>query len=175
MKTFVRIFLKKDRKNFAHEWYIPSIGVGVFLSLPKEEKILVGKRIRTGLYGLPGGWLEFGEEWEDAASRELNEETGLAKQPLCFDHVFTLNCHSTLEKNQHNISCIMYSEVDETESTKIVNKEPHKCSGWMWVGIEDLRRNINSLFYPLRDFLNIFKNVKKATDIKSLIKKTTIK
>ena len=45
----------------------PGVGVGIFLVHPSEDKILIGLRKDSGLFGLPGGWLENMEEWERCA------------------------------------------------------------------------------------------------------------
>ncbi len=143
--------------------------MGVFLANPNEDKILLGKRKDSGLFGLPGGWLESGEEWEDCASRELKEETGLFKIPNSFKHVHTLNC-KYLESNYHNISCIMYNEVEPMDLGQIKNAEPHKCSGWFWVTFNEMRTHIDRLFYPLRDFLGKFPDLTNVSNLKSMIK-----
>jgi 8-oxo-dGTP diphosphatase len=140
----------------------------------KEEKLLLGKRKDSGLYGLPGGWLENGEEWEECARRELWEETGLSKQAYMFSHVYTLNCIMT-EVHYHNISCIMLTEVESFELEKIKNMEPQKCSGWIWVTVKDLRLHLDKLFYPLKYFLEKFKNINNVSDLKALIKRFEIK
>ena len=116
---------------------------------------MIGKRKESGHYGLPGGWLELGEEWEDCASRELFEETGLKKPIDFFHHIHTLNCKK-LEYNFHSISCIMMNEVQDNEIDDIYNKEPNKCYGWFWTNVENMRKNIDKLFHPLQDFLNKF-------------------
>jgi 8-oxo-dGTP diphosphatase len=143
--------------------------VGVFLADPIEDKILLGRRKDSGLFGLPGGWLEIGEEWEVCASRELKEETGLIKKPETFKHVHTLNCRS-LDYNYHNISCIMYNEVEREDLVNIKNEEPHKCSGWFWTSFNDMRAHIDRLFYPLRDFLGKFPDLKNVAYLKNMIK-----
>ena len=145
--------------------------MGVFLAHPAEDKILLGKRKDSGLFGLPGGWLETGEEWEDCASRELQEETGLVKHPNTFSHVHTLNC-KYLDFNYHNVSCIMYNEIQDGDLGLIKNTEPEKCSGWIWVTINELRSQIDRLFYPLRDFLGKFPDLKNVSYLQSMIKKT---
>ncbi len=141
----------------------------MFLANPAEDKILLGKRKDSGLFGLPGGWLETGEEWENCASRELQEETGLVKHASTFSHIHTLNC-KYIDFNYHNVSCIMYNEVKDNEIGMIKNTEPDKCSGWMWVTFNELRSQIDRLFYPLRDFLGKFPELKNVNYLKSMIK-----
>lgn len=148
---------------------VPGVGVGVFLIDSMKNKLLLGKRKESGHFGLPGGWLELGEEWEDCAARELKEETGLMKPNYTFSHVYTLNCRK-LEFNYHNISCIMMNEILEYEFEKIYNREPNKCHGWFWTSVEMLRKNMDRLFHPLQDFLTKFPQIKSATDIKNMIK-----
>ena len=71
------------------------------------------------MLGLPGGWLEYGEDWEECAQRELHEETNLIKASNTFKHVYTLNCRY-LTKNYHNISCIMMNEVTNDDINCII-------------------------------------------------------
>ncbi|KAF7932119.1 uncharacterized protein EAE97_009140 [Botrytis byssoidea] len=65
----------------------PRIGVGIFLLHPTHPSFtpaspifLMGQRLGShgaGLWAHPGGHLEFGEELEECAIREVEEETGL--------------------------------------------------------------------------------------------------
>jgi 8-oxo-dGTP diphosphatase len=133
----------------------------------KNDRILLGKRKDSGLFGLPGGWLEKGEEWDTCAARELKEETGLEKKVETFRHVSTLNCKA-LESNYHNISCIMYNEIGVDDAIR--NTEPEKCFGWYWVGFKEMREHIDKLFHPLKDFLNKFPGLNTVYDLKKMIK-----
>lgn len=159
--------------NYYHKHEIkdrlPSIGVGVILINLRLKKILLGQRLDSYLYGLPGGYLEFSEEWEEGASRELLEETNIYKKPSSFSHLYTLNCINEAE-DFHSISCVMYSEIGSKEAYKLINMEPHKCLKWIWVTLEELRSYNTKLFYPLRKFLSLFPHLKTVDDIKSLIK-----
>lgn len=57
------------------------VGVGVAVFVVRENgTFIMGKRQNAhghNSWTVPGGWLEFGESWEDAAIREVAEETGL--------------------------------------------------------------------------------------------------
>ena len=56
-----------------------------------HKGILLGRRTidpQAGTWGLPGGFVEFGETTEAAALRELHEEMGIKSQLLRFVHSF---------------------------------------------------------------------------------------
>jgi len=66
-------------KWFKHKYVFT--GVPVIIRNSKEE-ILLGKRTSkpifySGMWGLPGGMIEYGEKIEDAAKREIKEELGI--------------------------------------------------------------------------------------------------
>jgi 8-oxo-dGTP diphosphatase len=72
---------KKGR--YIYEWPRPMVTVdaAVFRIVKKDTQILLIKRGHQpykDCWALPGGFIEMDEELEDAAVRELKEETGLA-------------------------------------------------------------------------------------------------
>ena len=148
------------------------IGIGIFVVLPKDGKILVGKR-KEELFGLPGGWLEKFEEFEEAASRELFEETGLQLDVKRFKHIYTLNC-LFIEDDYHSLSVVMYTEITDDERDDISNKEPSKCRGWFWATIEKCRQNKERLFYPLRAMLVEVPDLQDVKYLKKMSEKSIL-
>ncbi|OAQ64120.1 NUDIX hydrolase domain-containing protein [Pochonia chlamydosporia 170] len=118
------------------------VGVGVFVLASKNEdrenpRFLIGKRKGShgaGTYALPGGHLEFGEETEDCATRELLEETGLKVTDIRF---MTATNDYMPDDNKHYITlfhvCVRQNDDDEAQLL-----EPDKCESWEWVTWNDL-------------------------------------
>lgn len=163
-KCYVREY--KNKKFFN---YFPCVGVGVLCVDEKREKILIGRRIEGNMLSLPGGWIENGETWEEAASRELYEETGILKPPTNFTHIYTLNYYNK-DKTFHSISCVMYTVINDEDYSKLVNREPDKCFGWYWLSLKDIKNVIKELFAPLRAFIMKYHSIHKASDFKSFFK-----
>lgn len=107
----------------------PKVGVGVIIQNAKNE-ILIGKRIgsHAPYFSIPGGHLETGETFEEAAIKEVYEETGLLiKNPKVFG--VTNNLRTYREENKHYISINLFAN----EYTGILTlKEPEKCEDWNW-------------------------------------------
>lgn len=124
----------------------PKIGVGVIII--KDGKILLGKRknsLNAGQWGFPGGHLEFNEEIEDCAMREVKEETN-----LCIKNLKKITFTNDIfpKEGKHYVTLFIASEYDSGE-LKLM--EPNKCERWDWFDTNNLPEPI---FTPIK---NLFK------------------
>lgn len=123
----------------------PRVGVGVFVR--REGKILLGRRRGShgaGAWALPGGHLEYREELEACARREVAEETNLSVRNVEFGAV----TNDVFEdEDRHYVTIFMVCDYAEGELTTM---EPHTCEVWGWFAWDDLPR---PLFLPLENLL----------------------
>lgn len=113
----------------------PKVGVGVII-VNDEGKVLIGKRTgsHAPYYSIPGGHLELGETFEQAAIKEVKEETNLSienPKVICI----TNNLKTFALEGQHYISIILLAK---EYSGKLTNLEPNKCEGYQWVKLTKL-------------------------------------
>ena len=113
----------------------PGVGIGVVIQNEKGE-ILIGKRTgsHAPLYSIPGGHLEQGETFEEAAIKEVREETGLIiSNPKVF--CVTNNLQTYSQEHKHYVSVNLFTS-DFVGSPQIM--EANKCEGWFWCLPEQL-------------------------------------
>jgi 8-oxo-dGTP diphosphatase len=69
----------------------PALSVDVIIEYPDHEIILGKRKVKPfkGEWGLPGGHVDYGETVEDAARREVKEETGLEIELLNIVGIFS--------------------------------------------------------------------------------------
>lgn len=112
--------------------------IGSFvIVINSKNQILLGERknsYKSGLYGCPGGRLEFEESLEDCAKRELFEETGLTAHSLKY-----LGVIRTL---QDGGSFIHFAFSCNDYEGQIELREPEKCTEWKFIDSNTLPSNI---------------------------------
>ena len=124
----------------------PQVGVGV--CIVKNGKVLFGKRLNAhgdGSWSFPGGHLEPGESWEQCATREVAEETGIIIDSLQF---ITATNDVFKAENKHYVTIFMQAKW-ASGSPQVL--EPHKMVEWQWVAWNDLPQPV---FLPVKNLLD---------------------
>jgi 8-oxo-dGTP diphosphatase len=137
----------------------PQVRVGIAVFVIKNGLFIMLQRKGShgeGTWSLPGGHLEFGESFEDAARREVMEETNLEIKNVRFgvvtNDIFT-------DENKHYVTIWM---VSEWVSGNAENMEPEKCTAQSW-------HTFDTLPQPLFHTWNQLMNSSFVTEIKSSI------
>lgn len=144
MKNFPII----DKNTGREYWISRSVAVVTFVfgyDKYEQEYILAEQRGPgtpdpefCGCWCMPCGYVDFDETIEEAASREVFEETGLkidSKNWIIFD----INSDPKSDKRQ-NITVRLESVVDKIEETKLTSKysELYEVSDLKWIPVDDI-------------------------------------
>lgn len=110
----------------------PRVSAGVACMVVRDGKVLMIRRQgkhASGMWALPGGWIDFGETPGDACLRELQEETGMDVSLAGAE--FVLATSNVFEKEQIQ-SITLYHLMPNVKGVPTI-KEPEKCSDMRWV------------------------------------------
>lgn len=114
----------------------PKVGIGVIVLC--GNKILLGERLSghgAGTFAIPGGHLEFGETFADAARGEVAEETGL--QDIEIKGVVSVSNDIAYGKHYVSIGVLAESRAGEP-----CDAEPQRSRNWRWYDLSDLPQPI---------------------------------
>lgn len=125
-------------------------GAGAGIMVLKDGKVLLGLRNSDpvkagsemhgeGTWTMPGGKIHFGESFEQAATRELQEETGIVGKSF---KVFSLSNDMVPDKHYITIGLLCENFIGEP---KIM--EPEEIVEWLWFHLDKLPEN---MFFPSR-------------------------
>ncbi|MEU7281603.1 NUDIX domain-containing protein [Streptomyces sp. NPDC045431] len=113
----------------------PVVGVGAVLLRP-DGAVLIGHRIKQGepaSWCLPGGHVEAGESFEQAALRETAEESGITGAGGA--RVFAVALHT--EGDRVHMTAGVLARVAAEDAVASVC-EPEVLDRWVWARPEDL-------------------------------------
>ncbi len=100
------------------------VAAGV-LVFDESQKLLLQRRADGGLWGIPGGCMELGETLEEAARREVKEETNLEVGAMTLFGVFSGEelCYECPNGDQVEAVCIVYQTEDVSGDLETDNSE----------------------------------------------------
>lgn len=109
------------------------VGVGVILR--REGHVLLGLRRSAhgrGTWSFPGGHQEKGETAPEAASRELEEETGIRLAPAAFRVLTSTDDRFPESGRQYTTVFVVGDCPENQEPQNDPPREPLKSSEWRW-------------------------------------------
>ncbi|MFF4367615.1 NUDIX hydrolase [Streptomyces sp. NPDC001594] len=107
------------------------VGVGLIVLGP-DGRVLLGQA-HDGRWELPGGKVDPGEGFEQAAARELAEETSLRTAPEAIEVLAVQIAATETEVTRLTAAALTRS----AEGTPAVT-EPHKIARWRWFAPEEI-------------------------------------
>ena len=121
---------------------------GASIIIHSEHKVLLQKRTDNNCWGYHGGAIEVGEIVEDAAKRELFEETGLIANNIELYGVFSgpEQYHVYPDGNEVHIIDIVYLCDDFSGEIK---KQLSEVSELKWFDFNDLPRELSPPIKPI--------------------------
>jgi len=119
------------------------IGVGIGVVIFKDGKVLLGhrhddpKKASSELHGegtwtMPGGKIHFGETYQEAAYREVKEETGLEINP---DKLKIICINNDILPDVHFVTIGLLAEEIQGEPKVL---EPDEITEWKWFDMGQL-------------------------------------
>ena len=104
------------------------------------KKVFLAKRADTkkflpGVWELPGGHVDYGEELKDGLAREVIEELGMRVDIGEVVDVFT---YLNKLKKSHSIEVIYFARF--TDSLENIRSNPEDHSGFGWFALDDLKQ-----------------------------------
>ncbi len=121
------------------------IGSGVGILVLHEGKVLLGRKHHDNAvsgsvlggentWSLPGGKIEFHEQFEEAALRELKEEAGISVEKV---RVISVNNDRTSDKHFLTVGLLGEGVIGEPQVM-----EPDKIVEWKWFSLNALPDNL---------------------------------
>lgn len=136
--------------------------VSVFVYDKENKKILLVHHKKMGVWVQPGGHVELNESPEEAAIREVYEETGLTikligdRKPRDFDYILPL----AIQKNEINENHIhmdfVYVAYLDGDNKLVLNEK--ESTGIGWFTLDEIKDSSFNTFPDVVEWANIIVN-----------------
>lgn len=133
------------------------------LVINQNEEVLLIHRL--GFWDLPKGKIEEGETIEEAAVREVQEETGLEKveivSPIRFaEYLNKATYHSYPYQSQQAMKVSYWFKMECTELNEFTPQTEEDIAEVRWVKIADLPQYFNEMYPSIQDvILSVFSDL----------------
>jgi len=153
-------YVKTMRKYIGHERLLY---VGASVIIHKDGKLLLQQRKDNGCWSDHGGGMEIGETTEEAAKRELFEETGLVANALQLIDVFSGKELFYTYPNGDMVANVCVAYLCEDFAGEMLPQTDETVT-LQWFDINDLPQNISPPVVPvLARCIEILKKRSKKT------------
>lgn len=130
--------------------------VSVYVYDEKKQKVLLVKHKKMGLWVQPGGHVELNESMEEAAIREVYEETGLMVElignrvPRECDYILPLAIQKNLVKDDHIHMDFVYVAKVIGNNELVQNVE--ETDGIKWYSLDEINDSNFETFDDVREW-----------------------
>ena len=121
--------------------HYPLPGVAALIANPKNQVLIVQTHKWSGLWGVPGGKIDYGETIEVALKREMREEVGLEISDLQFAFNSEIIKDPKFHKPMHFVSLEFVAR--SASSDVVINEE---IAEFAWVTLEE------AFTYPVNSY-----------------------
>lgn len=130
-------YIKDLRKHVGHKTLLIPHSVVLVL---KDNKVLIEERSDDGMYDFPGGGIDVDEDAEDAAKRELLEETGLEAISIKFFRLYSGSITHYVYANGDEISGVDAFYIVDRYLGKL-NPQKEEVNSLFFMNIDDIPLN----------------------------------
>jgi 8-oxo-dGTP diphosphatase len=141
-----------------HDSETPAVGQQVFTACAFIYKFEAGvpkvflarradtKKFMPGIYELPGGHIDYGEDLADGLKREVQEELGV---DITVGDVVGVFTYTNEVKRCQSIEVVYFAQLVSPESEITIHPDDH--SGFVWCSEVDLTATIESAGKTMQD------------------------
>jgi 8-oxo-dGTP diphosphatase len=146
----------------------PRVMINVFIFNSEGNKLLVGKTYDDGTHSILGGKLEFGEDFDDCASRILSNTANILVEDN--SRIKFICSYNAVDRNNNNhcISIDYYIQLTTEEEKSYLIVDKFHFQQWSWYSFEEVCKMYDNLKTGLQIFFKKF-NIKNFEEIKNLV------
>ncbi|UOQ46861.1 NUDIX domain-containing protein [Gracilibacillus caseinilyticus] len=107
----------------------------------EEDRVLLQQRSDNGQWGFPGGFMDLGESVQDAAKREVNEETGLYLEEMELFAIYSGPQYDKTFSNGDQVSLVLISFICKRYSGELIKSNSESLQN-KFCSLQNLPDNI---------------------------------